>query len=260
MLQDEVLLQAVPPGHLRIPGSAMFSVGLRLVSYLPQAGLAAASTVVRVFRVVHLTPAKLAEPICSTVAQMPEMFLALLNVPPVVQSNYTATSRPLKLGLNLCTTAAGSSPEDGNRTAAHRLKPLLTISPVVGSFCTAAVRPTPEEPLPVVYTARGDRQGLGLRNWHAKAILTQQARDATHHDQQQGLLHILMPEDLGGNAGCQAPIDVILAGELLQIEQRSTMRFYVHVPQEPLSGSSWALKVQGQRDTLQILVMEISLA
>src|SRR4051812_620768 len=31
-----------------------------------------------------------------------------------------------------------------------------TISPVIGSLVTAAVRPTPEEPLPVVYTARGE--------------------------------------------------------------------------------------------------------
>jgi len=31
-----------------------------------------------------------------------------------------------------------------------------TISPVVGSFVTAAVKPTPDEPLPVVYTARGE--------------------------------------------------------------------------------------------------------
>jgi hypothetical protein len=34
--------------------------------------------------------------------------------------------------------------------------PSSTISLVVGSFITAAVRPTPEEPLPVVYTARGE--------------------------------------------------------------------------------------------------------
>lgn len=31
-----------------------------------------------------------------------------------------------------------------------------TISEVTGSLCTAAVRPTPEDPLPVVYTALGE--------------------------------------------------------------------------------------------------------
>ena len=46
-------------------GSAMFSVGLRLVSYLPQAGLAAASTVVRVFRVVVIPALAMLTVCCS---------------------------------------------------------------------------------------------------------------------------------------------------------------------------------------------------
>ena len=59
-------------------------------------------------------------------------------------------------------------------------------------------------------------------------VVPLQACDAPHHDQQQGLLHILVPKDLGGNAGCQAPIDVILAGQLLQTEQRCTMSSETH--------------------------------
>ena len=40
-----------------------------------------------------------------------------------------------------------------------------TISEVTGSRCTAAVRPTPEEPLPVVYTARGEMWAMCFISW-----------------------------------------------------------------------------------------------
>jgi len=40
-----------------------------------------------------------------------------------------------------------------------------TISPVMGSRCTAAVSPTPDEPLPVVYTARGEMCAMCLISW-----------------------------------------------------------------------------------------------
>ena len=63
------------------------------------------------------------------------------------------------------TDVSPRSPGEGRRAAAPELPPVLTISPVVGSFCTAAVRPTPEEPFPVVYTARGDRWAMYLISW-----------------------------------------------------------------------------------------------
>ena len=39
---------------------------------------------------------------------------------------------------------------------------IVTISEVTGSLCTAAVRPTPEDPLPVVYTALGEMCAMYL--------------------------------------------------------------------------------------------------
>lgn len=42
---------------------------------------------------------------------------------------------------------------------------MLTISPVTGSRWTAAVRPTPEDPLPVVYTALGEMWAMCLISW-----------------------------------------------------------------------------------------------
>lgn len=42
------------------------------------------------------------------------------------------------------------------RLAQGELGMTCTISEVTGSLCTAAVRPTPEDPLPVVYTALGE--------------------------------------------------------------------------------------------------------
>jgi hypothetical protein len=41
------------------------------------------------------------------------------------------------------------------RSARTKAPPSSAISPVVASFVTAAVKPTPDEPLPVVYTPRG---------------------------------------------------------------------------------------------------------
>ena len=42
---------------------------------------------------------------------------------------------------------------------------MLAISPVTGSRWTAAVRPTPEDPFPVVYTALGEMWAMCLISW-----------------------------------------------------------------------------------------------
>nr|CAA79690.1 unknown [Saccharomyces cerevisiae] len=58
--------------------------------------------------------------------------------------------------LSLSSILSNSSIQQIPLSASTKAPPSRIISSVTGSFMTAAVRPTPEEPLPVVYTPRGD--------------------------------------------------------------------------------------------------------
>ena len=78
-------------------GSAMFSVGLRLVSYLPQAGLAAASTVVRVFRVVVMPALAMLTVCCSMTCRGAGQDLLVM----LCMEDYLVVGRPIRFYMFL---------------------------------------------------------------------------------------------------------------------------------------------------------------
>ena len=106
----------------RAAGSAMFSAGDLRMSYRPHAGLAAARTAVRVLRVVVMPALAILTVCCSITSWM------AVRSPSSILSNSSMQQMPL--------SARTSAP------------PSSTNSDVVGSRMTAAVRPTPLEPLP----------------------------------------------------------------------------------------------------------------
>uniref|UniRef100_A0A7C9ELW2 Uncharacterized protein n=1 Tax=Opuntia streptacantha TaxID=393608 RepID=A0A7C9ELW2_OPUST len=108
----------------RAGGRLIFSAGVLRRSYLPQAGLAAARTAVLAFSEVVI-PALAMLTVCCSITSC----IAVRSDSSIL-SNSSMAQIPI--------SASTSAP------------PSRTISLVTGSFCTAAVRPTPLLPLPVV--------------------------------------------------------------------------------------------------------------
>mmetsp|Transcript_6381 Transcript_6381/g.13925 ORF Transcript_6381/g.13925 Transcript_6381/m.13925 type:complete len:253 (-) Transcript_6381:1012-1770(-) len=119
-------------------GSWMFSSGVLFVLYREKAGLAAARTDVRALSVVVM-PALAIETVCCSITS----WIAVRSLSSIL-SNSSMQQMPM--------SASTSAP------------PSRTKSPVTVSRTTAAVRPTPDEPLPVVYTERGARFVTCLRS------------------------------------------------------------------------------------------------
>ena len=110
-------------------GKLIFSCGDNLVLYLPYNGFAAAKIEVLAFNVVVI-PALEMEMVCCSITS----WIAVRSVSSIL-SNSSIQQIPL--------SANTSAP------------PSKIISSVTGSLKTAAVKPTPDEPLPVVYTDLG---------------------------------------------------------------------------------------------------------
>jgi hypothetical protein len=102
----------------------MFSWGDFVALYLPYKGLAAAKTEVLAFKEVVI-PAFAMETVCYSMTSW--MFV-----------------------LSLSSILSNSSIQQIPVSAKTKAPPSKTSSPVTVSLVTAAVRPTPEEPLPVV--------------------------------------------------------------------------------------------------------------
>ena len=117
----------------------MFSTGEIRGLYRPYRGFAAARMDVRAFNVVEM-PALLIEIVCCSMTS----WIAVRS-PSSILSNSSIQQMPL--------------------SASTRAPPSSTISSVTGSFMTAAVRPTPELPRPVVYTPRGATLVMYLSSW-----------------------------------------------------------------------------------------------
>mmetsp|Transcript_63592 Transcript_63592/g.201109 ORF Transcript_63592/g.201109 Transcript_63592/m.201109 type:complete len:286 (-) Transcript_63592:1146-2003(-) len=122
----------------RAAGSAMFSDGVLLRFHREKAGLAAASTAVRAFREVVM-PALAMDTVCCSITS----WMAVRSLSSIL-SNSSMQQMPL--------SASTSAP------------PSSTNSLVTGSRVTAAVKPTPLDPLPVVYTPRGATEAMCLRS------------------------------------------------------------------------------------------------
>ena len=124
----------------------MFSTGDTLGLYRPYRGLAAARIEVRALRVVDI-PALFIEMVCCSITS----WIAVLSDSSIL-SNSSIQQMPL--------SASTSAPPSVNHMSTKQITRVLlvgpkTISSVTGSRITAAVRPTPDEPLPVVYTPLG---------------------------------------------------------------------------------------------------------
>ena len=102
----------------------MFLWMVNFLLYLPYKGLAAANTEVRAFKVVVI-PALAIETVYYSITSWIEV-------------------------LSLSFILSNSSIQHTPLSAKTKAPASKVISPVDGSFITLAVRPTPEEPLPVV--------------------------------------------------------------------------------------------------------------
>mmetsp|Transcript_19716 Transcript_19716/g.45707 ORF Transcript_19716/g.45707 Transcript_19716/m.45707 type:complete len:229 (-) Transcript_19716:926-1612(-) len=118
---------------------SMLSTALFMSSYLPNVGLAAASTEVRVLRTVVM-PALAIEIVCCSIA------------------SWIATRSS---GRILSNSSMHTTPPSASTIA----PPSRKNSPVFGSLTTVAVRPAAEEPLPDVYTEIGAAFSMNLRSW-----------------------------------------------------------------------------------------------
>mmetsp|Transcript_46916 Transcript_46916/g.92908 ORF Transcript_46916/g.92908 Transcript_46916/m.92908 type:complete len:264 (-) Transcript_46916:910-1701(-) len=123
----------------RAGGKSMFSTGDFMMSYRPYFGFAAASTVVREFNVVVM-PALAKDTDCCSMTS----WIAVRSFSSIL-SNSSMQQMPM--------------------SARTRAPPSRETSPVALSRVTAAVRPTPLEPLPVVYTERGAILHTCFSNW-----------------------------------------------------------------------------------------------
>mmetsp|Transcript_18826 Transcript_18826/g.64108 ORF Transcript_18826/g.64108 Transcript_18826/m.64108 type:complete len:342 (-) Transcript_18826:199-1224(-) len=120
-------------------GRLMFSEGDHLGLYLPPTGLAAASTEDLALSVVVM-PALAMEIVCCSITSWMEVRSV---------SSILSNSSMQQMPMSAITSAPPSS----------------TISPVSVSRVTAAVRPAPELPRPVVYTPRGDTFTMCFSSW-----------------------------------------------------------------------------------------------
>lgn len=105
-------------------GKLIFWCGVYFLLYLPYKGLAAAKIDVRAFKVVVI-PALAILTVCYSITS----WIAVLSLS-FILSNSSIQHTPL--------------------SAITRAPPSNAISPVIGSLITAAVRPTLDDPLPVV--------------------------------------------------------------------------------------------------------------
>ena len=119
--------------------SSTFSTRVLVGSYRPPLGLAAAITEHRACSVVTM-PALDTEMLCCSMASW-----MLTRSWSFILSNSSMRHTP--------------------RSASTRAPPSNVHSRVIGSRCTAAVRPTADAPLPVVYTARAAVFSTYFRNW-----------------------------------------------------------------------------------------------
>mmetsp|Transcript_54291 Transcript_54291/g.161199 ORF Transcript_54291/g.161199 Transcript_54291/m.161199 type:complete len:370 (-) Transcript_54291:499-1608(-) len=119
-------------------GSPMFCIGVRLVSYWPYTGLAAATTEQRALSDAWIPAFEIVTVCCSI-------------------TSWIATRSASSILSN-------SSTQHTPRSASTIAPASSLRSPVSSSVVTAAVRPTPEEPLPVVDTASGAMRSTKRRS------------------------------------------------------------------------------------------------